>query len=326
MSEDKCGVETSTNTATYLPQKLIGYWQQMPGNSKGIAWALLATFIFACVSATIKLLGDGMHVTQILMLRQAFMFLISLPVIIRSYPQSLTTKAPLLHLSRTVLASLTMLLGFTAIIHLPLADSTVIGFARTFFLTIFAILFLGERVGIHRWAATILGFIGVLIIVEGAGQEGLNIYSLMALTGAALAAMVGIILRKVSQVDLPITILTFQAVSVGLVMAPFAIYNWQPLTMHSALLILALGSFSWMAQMCNIQAMRNGEATAIAPFDYTRLIYATIISILLFSVWPTMNTYVGAFIIVAASLYTMRREAILGKKVASCTKTKTDAP
>ncbi|WP_068314666.1 DMT family transporter [Polycladidibacter hongkongensis] len=293
------------------------FWQHLSGNTLGIMWALVATFLFSCMGMVIKLLGESLHVTQILAVRQGFMLLVSLPVVIKLFPASLTTKAPLLHLARTALASCTMYLGFEAVIHLPLADSTVIGFARTFFLTVFAIVLLHEKVGLHRWSATILGFLGVMLIVGATTDAGLSIYGLMALTAAAMAALVGIILRRVTQVDLPITILVFQAGSVGLVMLPFAIYNWQPISLYNAGLLIALGALSWSAQMCNIQAMKNAEATAIAPLDYTRLVYAAVISVIVFGVWPAQSTYLGAALIVAASLYTIHREAVLGRKIAA---------
>ncbi|MTI19221.1 DMT family transporter [Rhodobacteraceae bacterium RKSG542] len=284
-------------------------WRRLPGNVRGILWALLGTVLFAIMGALVKLLGERLHVTQILVFRQLFMLVISLPVIIRGLPGSLRTKAPMLHAARVVLATGAMVMGFSAVIELPLADSTVIGFSRTFFLTVFAIFFLGEVVGVHRWAATILGFIGVLIIVQPGGGSEFNIYTVIALAGAACAAIVGIILRKVSQLDPPITILTFQAAFVGLLLTPFAIYYWTPMSQGDWIILAALGAVSWMAQMCNIQAMKAGEATVVAPMDYTRIVYASIISVVVFGVWPEWTTYVGASIIIGASLYTMHRES-----------------
>ncbi|KZL21401.1 Riboflavin transporter [Pseudovibrio axinellae] len=310
--------EGSSSPAAYKT-RFSEKWQSLSNNTRGICWALLATFLMAVMSTIIKLLGDHLHVTQILMLRQFFMLAISAPVVIKGFPGSLKTQAPLLHLGRILLAAAAMYLGFTAVIHLPLAESTVIGFARTFFITIFAVIFLKEVIGVHRISATLLGFIGVMVIVQpGTGAE-MSIYSAMAIFASACAALVGIILRKVTQLDRPITILTFQATFVGLIMAPFGIYNWAPISVNDAILLLCLAGVSWGAQMCNIQALRFGEASAIAPFDYIRLVYAAIISIVIFGVWPLWTTYLGGAIIVAASLYTLHRETVLGKKVATGT-------
>ncbi|WP_102866859.1 DMT family transporter [Pseudovibrio exalbescens] len=305
-----------TPPATPLLRRLKHKWAQLPANVHGIMWALVATLLFTVMAALVKALGERLHVTQVLTIRQFLMAAISAPAITRGLPGSLKTRAPLLHLARTGLASGAMFMGFSAVIELPLADSTVLGFARTFFMTLFAIVLLKEVVGIHRWAATIIGFIGVVIIMQPTGEAGFNIYSLMAVTASACAALVAIILRRVTQVDQPITILTYQAVSIGFIMLPFCIYYWQPLTMMDVILLGALGCVSWSAQMCNIRALREGEAAVIAPFDYTRIVYASFISILFFGVWPSLTTYIGASIIIAASLYTMHRESVRGKRQA----------
>lgn len=251
--------EDSSTTAAFKI-RFSNKWQSLSNNTRGICWALLATFLMAIMSTIIKLLGDRMHVTQILMLRQFFMLIISMPIIIKGFPGSIKTQAPLLHLGRILLASAAMYFGFTAVIHLPLAESTVIGFARTFFITIFAVFFLKEVIGIHRISATVLGFIGVMVIVQPGNGAALGTYSLMAILASACAAMVGVILRKVTQLDKPITILTFQATFVGLIMAPFGIYYWVSIEFNEGLLLLALAGVSWSAQMCNIQALRYGEA------------------------------------------------------------------
>ncbi|MDD7910390.1 DMT family transporter [Pseudovibrio exalbescens] len=305
-----------TNIASSALQKRLYHrWNALPGNLKGIFWALIATLLFAIMAALVKALGERLHVTQVLTIRQGIMALISAPAIFSGLPGSLKTKAPLLHGARTILASCAMFFGFSAVIELPLADSTVLGFARTFFMTLFAIVLLKEIVGVHRWAATIIGFVGVLIIVQPTGEAGLNIYSLMAVLASACAALVAIIVRKVSQVDQPITILTYQAVLVGLIMLPFCIYFWQTPNLTECMLLAALGAVSWAAQMSNIRALRAGEATVIAPFDYTRIVYATVISVIFFGVWPEMTTYIGAAIIISASLYTMHRESVRGRRV-----------
>lgn len=318
MSVPSAEPEDSSKSAAYKA-RFSQKWQGLSNNTRGICWALLATLLMTIMSTIFKLLGEKFHVTQILMIRQFLMLAISAPVILPRLPGSLQTKAPLLHLARIILASSAMYLGFTAVVHLPLAESTVIGFARTFFITIFAVIFLKEVIGIHRISATILGFVGIMIIVQPTSSTDVSIYSFMAITASACAAMVGIVLRKVTQVDQPITILTFQAFFVGLIMAPFGIYNWVDITLSEGVLLVCLAGVSWSAQMCNIQALRYGEASAIAPFDYIRLVYAAIISVVIFGVWPLWTTYLGGAIIVAASLYTLHRETVLGRKVATGT-------
>ena len=290
-------------------------WQALPGNVRGIAWILVAALLFAMMTVLIKIVGETIHVTEILLIRQAVMVLIVAPAILPSFPASMATSRPDLHAARILLATTAMLCGFTAIIHLPLAEATAIGFSKTFFITIFAILILKETVGVRRWTATIVGFIGVLIIVRPTGIDALTAYGLLALGGAAAASMVMILIRLLSKIDKPVTILTYQALFVGLIMAPPAVWFWTWPSLEEFALMVAIGVVSWAAQMCNIQAFKAGEATAIASFDYTRLLYAAVAGYLLFSDVPDLATWLGAAIIIGASIYTARREAARGKKL-----------
>ncbi|AXS41259.1 DMT family transporter [Breoghania sp. L-A4] len=290
-------------------QRYLNWWATLPDNARGSMWILLAAFQFTIMTAFIKLVGQRIHVTEILLTRQIVMTLVVAPTILRSFPQSLHTPRLELHGLRVVLATTAMLLGFTAIIKLPLADATAISFAKSFFVTVFAIIFLKEVVGLHRWGATIVGFIGVLIMLNPSGDAATSLYGLMAVGGAACAGLVMILIRLMSRTDKPVTILTYQAVGVGLVMALPAAYYWVTPTWEDAGYLLLIGVISWGAQMCNIQAFRVGEATAITSLDYTRLLYATLIGGVFFAQWPGIHTLIGAAIIIVASLYTVHREA-----------------
>ena len=287
--------------------------KKLPANTIGALWILQAAFLFAIMTALIKFTGDNLSVFQILLIRQVVMIVIVAPTIVRGLPSSLATKRPDLQAARIVCATLGMLLGFTAFIELPLADATALGFSKTFFITIFAILFLGETVGAHRWGATIVGFLGVLLMLRPEGGGLVNIYALMAIAGAASAGMVMVILRILTKTDSPTTILTYQAGFVGLIMAIPAIYTWQHPTFQEWCLLIALGVISWAGQMSNIKAFQSGEATAIASLDYTRLLYATVIGVIVFNHWPSLETLTGAAIIIGASIYTIRREAKRGR-------------
>ena len=309
--EPRASGRFSTFTAT-----TVGRFSGLPANTVGALWILLAAFLFSIMSMLIKMVGVHLSVFQILLVRQFVMVLIVAPKIIRGLPTSLATKRPGLQAARIVFATTAMLCGFTAIIELPLADATALGFSKTFFITIFAILFLGETVGVHRWGATIIGFVGVLLMLRPDGEGFIEFYALLAIFGAAAAGMVMVILRVLTKTDSPTTILTYQASFVGLIMAIPAIYTWQsPTPMEWALLVM-IGIVSWAAQMSNIKAFRSGEATAIASLDYTRLLYAAVIGVLVFSQWPSAETLIGAAIIIGASMYTVRREAIRGRKLA----------
>lgn len=285
-------------------------------NVKGALILMLAALGFSCMVAMIKVAGEHLPVTQILLVRQLVMAIMLAPVLIRTFPGSLNTQQLPLQFARILLALIAMLCGFTAVVNMPLADATAIAFAKSFFVTIFAVLILKETVGLYRWSAVVIGFVGVLVMLRP-GSTGFTVYGLMAVGGAASAGMVMVIIRLLSRTDPPSTILAYQAIGVGLIMAIPAFIQWVPPTNTEWLLLIAIGFVSYFAQKANIYAFSYGEASMLASLDYVRLIYATFFGWLLFSELPGISTWAGAGIIVAASIYTVHREAKRKQQLAS---------
>ncbi len=276
-------------------------------NVKGALPLMLSAMLFAVLSVIIKELGKTLHVTQIILCRQVVMTLIVLPVIVRGFPGVLKTSHPYLQLTRIGLALAGMLLAFSSIIHLPLADATALGFAKSFFITIFAIIILKEMVGIRRWMAVGMGFLGVLVMLRP-GTDAFTMYGAMAVGGAACAGAVMVIIRLMSREDSPTTILAWQATGVGLIIALPGFYFWKMPTPHEWVLLVAMGATSYATQITNISAYKWGEASLLASLDYVRLLYATVLGWLIYSTLPGTATIVGALMIIAASVYTILRE------------------
>lgn len=268
---------------------------------------MIAALGFALMVALIKLVGQRMPVTQILFVRQLGMTIMLVPFLIKSFPASLKTDHLSLQFLRIVFALIAMLTGFTAVVNMPLADATAIAFAKSFFVTIFAVFFLKETVGLYRWSAVFVGFIGVLVMVRP-GTEGFSIFGLFAVVGAASAGLVMVIIRKLTRIDPPATILAYQAIGVGLVMTIPAYIQWVTPTATEWLMLAAIAVVSYFAQKANILAYTYGEASLLASLDYVRLLYATVFGWILFSELPGFSTWVGAGIITVASVYTVYRE------------------
>lgn len=298
--------------------KLALAFNKLPDNTKGALILLIAAAGFSLMAMLIKLAGQRLHVTQIIVIRQLVMTIILLPTITRNYPQALKTKRLGLHLTRIAVALVAMLAGFTAVIHMPIADATAIGFAKSFFVTIFAIIILRETVGIRRWMATILGFAGVLIMLQP-GSDSFTIYGVYAAVAAVAAGLVMVIIRLLSRTELPTTILSFQAIGVGLMLLLPAYYYWQPPTAIEWILMILIGLTGYLSQISNIYAYKFGEASLLAPLEYTRLIYATIIGIVVFGNYPATETIIGAVIVVIASAYTIHRETKLKRRANQAT-------
>ncbi len=268
---------------------------------------MLASIVFSLMALIIKLLGQHLHITQILLVRQIGMVVMVALAILRNFPGSLRTARPELQLIRVLCALVAMLFGFTAVIHMPLADATAIFFAKSFFVTVFAVFFLAETVGVYRWSAVLIGFVGVMIMLQP-GTDNFSIYGLASLVGAAGAAAVMILLRLLSRSDSTDTIMTYGALGVGLVMIVPGIYFWQQPTASEWYLLAAVAVVSYFGQRCNIFAYKHGEASLLASLDYVRLLWATLFGFLIFDQLPGMSTWFGAVIVVAAAIFTIYRE------------------
>jgi len=294
----------------------FAWWAGLSGNVRGSVWALLSAGVSVIQITLVKMLGETLHLTEIILFRQVFILAVVLPVLAHNFSNAFKTQYLGLHIVRIFGALIAMLLGFTAVINMPIADATTIQFSKSFFVTIFAILFLGETVGHRRWFAVGVGFIGVMIVMQPDSEgSSFGIYGVMALGGAAGAALVMVIIRKISQSDTTITIMTYQSIGVGVMMIVPAIWFWRTPTLHEFGLLGALGCVSILVQTFNVHAFRAGEASAIASLDYTRLVYALFVGLLLFGDWPDNTVFIGAAIIIGAALYTIHREARVGQKL-----------
>jgi drug/metabolite transporter (DMT)-like permease len=272
-----------------------------------------ASIFFTVMALLIKLLGQDLHITQILFIRQLGMIVMVLPAIMSNFPGSLRSKLPGLQILRLGLAIITMLCTFSAVIYLPLADATAISFAKSFFITIFAVLFLKEVVGIFRCSAIAIGFVGIMVMLQP-GTADFSIYSIAALVGAAGAGAIMIILRMLSQKDSADTIMTWSALGAGMVMAIPGIYYWQPIATFEWGFFAVLAVVSYFGQRCNIFAFKYGEASLLASLDYGRLLWATLLGYLVFGHFPGAATWIGALIVISAAIFVIYRETRSGRQ------------
>lgn len=287
----------------------------LPGNVRGAIWIVLASAGYSVMSAMVKAVGGRLDSLEIGFFRCAFGLLAVLPFMLHAGPAVFRTDRPLLHLFRGLLGTTAMFCGFYAVTHLPLADATAISFANSLFMIVLAVLFLGETVRWRRWSATAVGFVGVLVMV-GPGGHGLDLPVAAALFGTLCVATVSVVIKKLSQTEAPVSILfSFSIVSTAASAVP-AVFVWQTPTLEEWVLLLLIGAIGTAAQSCGIRGFRCGEATAVAPFDYTRLLFAGLFGYMLFGDVPTPQTLMGAGLIVASTLYIARREAALGKRPA----------
>lgn len=278
--------------------------------------------MFTFTGVLVKTLGQTLHPFEISFFRGLVALAVILPILARTggLRAGMRTQIPLLQLTRGVVGSLAMFLGFYAIVALPLADAQAISFSRNLFLVPLAAFVLSEVVGLRRALAAAVGFVGVLIMLRpgvdmGAGDAGLYLSAgaAAALGHAFLVALATVLVNIASRYDGPVTLMFYtNIVTVSLIAIP-TFFVWQTPTMNEFLMLIAMGVLATASHNCFIRAFAIGEASAIAPVDYSRLIFAALAGWLVFSTVPDRFTIIGALIIVASSFYIVRREAGLQK-------------
>jgi drug/metabolite transporter (DMT)-like permease len=282
-------------------------WRAVPGNHRGAIWMLLGTTGFTLNSALVKLLGaGGMHPFEIAFGRSVVALLAMLPFIWRAGPGVLRSNHLRIHFVRGLAGGTAMICSFYALTRLPLADFTALSFTTPLFIMLLAALVLGERVGPRRWGAVAVGFLGVLVMTRpGAGAFDPNaLWVLVMALGIAIAV---VLVKRLPPSESQITMLTyFCLISLAMSAVPAALV-WRTPTVTEVLLLTSVGTLGIASQSLMIRAFRAGEASFVAPFEYSRLLFAAALGFFLFAEAPDPWSYLGAAIIVAATLYLARR-------------------
>jgi drug/metabolite transporter (DMT)-like permease len=211
------------------------------------------------------------------------------------------------------MGTVSMVLGFYAVSMLPLADATALGFSQPLFSVCVAALVVGEKVRWRRWSATVVGFIGVLVMVRpGAGtlQPG----AVVALANAATVAFSILLVKRLSDSETPLMILTQFAIWSTLLLTLPAIWVWRWPDAWGWTLAVGVSASATIGQYFWVQAFKAGEMSAVAPFEYLRLPFAVFMGWLIFDQMPEIWTYVGAVIVIGSALYIAQREAQLARE------------
>jgi drug/metabolite transporter (DMT)-like permease len=274
----------------------------------GIGLMLLAVFMFSLNDALGKWLVATYSVPQILFLRAVAALLILAPFIVRAGIGTFrSAPQPWLQAIRALLATTEVACFYFSVWYLPLADAMTFYLAAPIYVTAMSALFLGERVGVFRWGAVLVGFLGVLIALDP-GFGTLGIGSLIALLGSVVYAIFIVTTRRLSSTS-NIVLSTAQAVAglaFGVIGSPF---SWTPVETGSHyLLLLLLGAVSIGAIMCVNQSLRLAPASVVVPYQYALIVFAIAFGYLFFGDVPRSNMLIGAVIIVASGLFIFLRE------------------
>ncbi len=289
-------------------KRLVSVWLQLPNNLQGVIWIVIGSLAFALNDGVVKLLGTKFSVFQLAFARYFIGLILLAPLFLRLGGSGLGTTRLGLHMVRLALACVAQVGVFYAVIHLYLADATAIAFSRPIFTTVVAVVLLSELVSPKRWLATILGFIGVLIMVRP-GHAGFDPVTLIAVVAALCFAIANVLIRRLSSTEPPNRILFYYHVGASIIFLGPAIWLWQAPVGLEWILLGLIGVLSTVALIGFVRGFSVGEANAVGPIEYVRLIFAALIGYVFFSEIPTLWTMAGALVIVASALYIARDAA-----------------
>ncbi|MFT5539131.1 MAG: drug/metabolite transporter (DMT)-like permease [Alphaproteobacteria bacterium] len=287
-------------------------FDHLPANLRGALWVMMAALLLTIMGAMVKDLARDIHSFQIVFFRCLLGGIALFPFILRVGISSLKTQRPGLHVARVIIGTAAMFCVFFAFSHMPLAEAIAIVFSRPLFAMALAIPFLGEIVGWRRAAAALIGFIGVLIMIRP-GTAAFQPASLVALAGAVMAGSIAIIVKKMAPTEKPDSIVMWFAIGGTLISAIPAALVWVWPTPVQWGWLIAIGITGIAGQAALMRGFSTGETSFVTPFDYTRLVFATVFGIVLFAEFPDFWKAVGALIIVGSGYYIARREIILAR-------------
>jgi drug/metabolite transporter (DMT)-like permease len=290
----------------------LGGQHTQKGQLRAIGCVVAATFCFTVASVLVKAVSPPIPTMQVVFFRSLFSLLPLLPAILREGARVLRPIHSGWHLARTGFGFCGMSAAFYSLTRLSLADFTALGFAMPLFLTPLSVLFLGERVGIRRVLAVLVGFVGVLLIVRPFGGDELpTVPTLVALAGTLAWAFSMIAIRRLGALgETNLTIVFWFATGSGLISGLLMLPVWVAPDARELLFLGGIGLVSGFAQLFMTEGYRQGETTVVAPFEYVAILWAVLMGWTIFGEAPAIEMLSGVVVLVASGLYILHREVV----------------
>jgi drug/metabolite transporter (DMT)-like permease len=286
------------------------WWDGFAPNTKGALLMTASGLTYSFVAAMVKELSLNMDGFEITFFRALIGFIGLFPFIAVAGKASFRTEHLGKHIWRGILGSISALCAYLGIGKLALANYTALSFTKPLFAVVLAVLIIGEQVRWRRWAATIIGFFGVLVMIRP-GSDAFSYWSFLALGDAFAIALLITIVKRLPSTETELVMMFYYGIVAIGIAAPFAFWYWRWPTGFEWLLLTGVGLIGALSQYLWILAFRAGEASAVAPFDYLRLLFAGLIGLILFSEMPDTWTIGGAAVVVGSTVYIAQREARL---------------
>jgi S-adenosylmethionine uptake transporter len=295
-----------------------------PSNLKGAALALTSFGIYATADAIVKFMGASYSPFQNIFFSTLFGFpLVAIMLMGDQREGTLIPRKPATTLLRSGLVVLNVLCGFYAFSALPLSEAYPIFFSSPLLITLFAIPILGEKVGLHRGIAILVGLIGVVVVLRP-GQTALNLGHMAAIAASVIFAISSILVRITGASERSVVIMLYPMIANFVVSGLALPFVYIPMPIEHLGLIAAMSTLGFIAGLLSIAAYRRAEAAIIAPMQYSQIIWASVYGALIFHESHDFWTVVGTGIIIASGVYIVMREGTPASKTKPVTEARTD--
>src|SRR3954454_8508756 len=277
---------------------------------RGIALILASTVFLGISDVTAKYLSATLPSIEIAWIRFLVFALIMSPAMVPGSPLfALQSRRPGLQVMRGIALLGSSLFFISGLRFLPIAEASATGFVSPLFVTALSIIFLGESVGLRRWIATAVGLIGVVIILRP-GSGAFHPAAFFPIVSALAWACTLIMTRMMSGREHALTTMTYSSITGACIVSALVPFVWVTPSWHDILFGIFIGIASTAGQWIVVLAFRYADASVLAPFSYTQLLWVTVLGFVIFGELPDIWTITGAVFIVASGLYTAHRERV----------------
>lgn len=287
----------------------------------GVMLKIASALVLTAMITVVKILAGRIPIGEIVFARTFFgVFpVLALFAARGELASGLTTKRPGAHVARSIVGVTAMATWFTALSMMPLPEATAISFSAPFISVVFAALFLGEVVRAYRWGAVVIGLVGILVILYpqfGNGAAGVTeetrTGAMIAFAAAIFMAGAVTLVRQMTETERTGTIVLYYSFSAAILSLATLPFGWVMPTADEAALLVLTGLLGGLGQILLTQSYRYADASTLAPFDYTTMLWALLVGWLVFNEMPGLPVYVGSAIVVSAGLFVIYREHRLG--------------
>ena len=290
------------------------------GNLIGIALIIAATLVMILQHSLVKALAAEMSILEIVFFRTAIAVLFFLPWMLRSGLAIFRTERIGLHVLRATFQTFSAFGFFLGLAIVPLATVTALHFTTPIFAVLIGIFLLGERVSVRRWSAILAGFVGTLLILRP-GVATVAYGELLVLGSAVAWACAIIVIKVLSRTDTSVTITAYMYVLMTPATLIAASFDWTWPTLEQYGWLVAIGLTGALGHVLTAEALSRGDTHVVTPFDFFRLIWATLIGILLFGESVDSLVWVGGAIVIASVSYFAWRERQIANSQTSTSET-----